>query len=257
MAVCEMCKTEYKKKKTTQRTCSKKCAQNLRNQEAGLGLSEERSCLECGAVWTVRKSNPKKFCNISCSQKWKMKQPGFKEKIYTQEVREKISESHLSLKYRNPEQYKRLCQQRSGRMLGGKNPSKNPITIEKGKQTKRINGTLHIWKGKRGGNGSLTEPQKLLASALAWEMEFPVHTSTTRGTGIATNYKLDIANPILKIGIEVDGKGHLSKKVMLKDAKKETVLSSLGWKVLRFTNQEVMTNLSAVLLEIESVIKAM
>lgn len=52
-------------------------------------------------------------------------------------------------------------------------------------------------------------------------------------------YKIDLANPDLKIAIEVDGPSHGSMKVKLADRKKVAWLEELGWKVLRFKNSEV------------------
>ena len=134
----------------------------------------------------------------------------------------------------------------------------NPKNIEKGKATKRANGTLNIWLGERGGNGKLTTPQIILACSLGWVTEFVICTGhhSYDGSGFPTNYKVDIANPVLKLAVEVDGLGHNSKKGKQLDKKKEGKLTSLGWKVLRVTNEEVMTNLSTVLLKIKKEIKA-
>lgn len=147
------------------------------------------------------------------------------------------------------------------------NPAKDPRVIEKMKQTKRINGTLHIWAGERGGNGTYTEPQMLLAATLGWEMEVAIPLAPhlpkgekreyTTANGWPTNYKLDIGNRTLKIGIEVDGRGHKWSEKLKKDKKKEDALKPLGWKVLHFTNEEIMTNLSMVLLEIKKEIRAL
>jgi hypothetical protein len=55
-----------------------------------------------------------------------------------------------------------------------------------------------------------------------------------------TCYKLDIAQPEKKIGIEVDGSGHQNPLARERDTKKEMALTQLGWRVLRFLNQEIM-----------------
>ncbi|MDO8691635.1 MAG: DUF559 domain-containing protein [Dehalococcoidia bacterium] len=96
----------------------------------------------------------------------------------------------------------------------------------------------------RGGNGrGPTEPQRLLAAALGWKMEVAVgipletrRTFSTRGS----NYKVDIGNSILKIAVEVDGASHFTKKIQATDARKTAILASLGWRVLRFSNQEIL-----------------
>jgi len=134
-----------------------------------------------------------------------------------------------------------------------RNPMDVLKIVEKGKSTKRANGTLHIWPGERGGNGKYTKAQMIIAIALGWPMEVAVPCAShlpvkqkknyCKENGFPTCYKVDVGNPILKIAIEVDGKKHCLKKQKKLDIKKEDKLIGLGWKVLRFTNEEVMENL--------------
>lgn len=56
-------------------------------------------------------------------------------------------------------------------------------------------------------------------------------------------YKIDVASPELKLGIEVDGRSHLLARRKAEDRRKEAVLQRLGWTVLRFTNREVTERL--------------
>lgn len=65
-----------------------------------------------------------------------------------------------------------------------------------------------------------------------------------RGSGYPSNYKLDIANPQVMLGIEVDGSSHTTVERQAQDAKKEEFLSGLGWTVLRFSNREVTEHLA-------------
>jgi hypothetical protein len=98
----------------------------------------------------------------------------------------------------------------------------------------------------RGGNGrGPSVPQAMLADALGWRMEFVVLTNEPRGSGYPSHYKIDIANPFAKIAIEVDGNSHSSLARRAQDEKKDSFLVSRGWLVLRFSNREVMENLSA------------
>jgi hypothetical protein len=62
------------------------------------------------------------------------------------------------------------------------------------------------------------------------------------GSGWPTHYKIDIANPKEMVAIEVDGHSHdcLSRKEQ--DARKDMFLTSKGWKVLRFSNQQIQEN---------------
>jgi very-short-patch-repair endonuclease len=86
------------------------------------------------------------------------------------------------------------------------------------------------------------------------KIEHAIPTSgCTKEAGIPPfSYKVDLADTDLKLAIEVDGKGHLRPRMKILDAKKTTVLSSLGWTVLRFTNEEVDRDLSGCLARIQS-----
>ena len=208
----------------------------------------------------------KKYCSPECtkiaaSQRMKNNPSGWAG-MHSKKSREKARIGiKIGWEKMEPEIKKRMALEASQRMLKN-NPSHNPKNIEKAKSTKRLNGTLHIWKGKRGGNGSLTAPQQLLACALGWPMEVTVKTTPTivpegrrrnylKKKNLPTCYKIDVANPELKIGIEVDGDGHKSKENTLIDQKKTKILRQKGWKILRFTNQEIMNNISKVLVEVK------
>ena len=108
----------------------------------------------------------------------------------------------------------------------------------------------------RCGNGSVTEPQRRLAEALAWEMETVIKTAEVRDKveSLPHNYKVDIGNPQLKIAIEVDGNSHRLIKRKLEDKLKTEVLSALGWSVLRFWNEEVMADTEAVVSKVKAFI---
>jgi hypothetical protein len=124
------------------------------------------------------------------------------------------------------------------------NPMHNPATRAK------VSATLREMGHKppvRGGNGTgPTEPQRLLAEALGWEMEVVVRPGQGRVRGgLPTHYKLDIAHPTLKIAVEIDGGSHGTLERREQDRRKEAWLRGEGWTVLRFSNQEVMADLEA------------
>ncbi len=79
------------------------------------------------------------------------------------------------------------------------------------------------------------------SSTLGWAMEVVVPTGRPRTEKFPTCYKLDIANPQLKIGVEVDGESHASRRAQ--DQKKDAFFASIGWTVLRFTNRQVAERL--------------
>ena len=122
------------------------------------------------------------------------------------------------------------------------NPMAIPLIVEKMKTTKRANGTLNVMACERGGNGRVSATQQLLALALGWQMEYAVSLGG-RFAGYPTCYKVNIANPVLKIAIEVDGASHHGSKAKERDAKKNCKLNQLGWTVLRFTNRQVNEDL--------------
>lgn len=57
------------------------------------------------------------------------------------------------------------------------------------------------------------------------------------------HYKIDIANPVKKIAVEVDGGSHSATRVREADERKDAFLTSHGWRVFRFSNREVMADL--------------
>lgn len=115
------------------------------------------------------------------------------------------------------------------------NPMKNPAVRSKVSRTMKAMGYAPT---VRGGNGhGMTVPERLMSEATG----LTPHTVTThrRPEGYPTHYKLDLADPAVKLAIEIDGGSHKSLKVRAADARKEEFLNGLGWTVLRFSNSEV------------------
>ena len=251
--VCPSCQKEFKHNYTKNpKYCSVQCKKEGRVKiyvkRIKLGQIKpkpifKKTCPVCNVKYKTKNKN-RKYCSREC--------------IYKDPVLNKIHSKNMK---KTNEKYK---DQIIERMINN-NPSKDPKVIEKGKNTKRIKGTLHIWSGERGRNGNITESHLLLASALGWKMEvaIPLAPDIPKGQkgkhlkelGFPTCYKVDIGNKKLKLAVEIDGKGHQWIKAKKKDKKKTKKLNQLGWKVLRFTNQEIMMDLSKVLLEIKKEIK--
>jgi hypothetical protein len=133
-----------------------------------------------------------------------------------------------------------MAKQSSERMKKN-NPMSNPENIEKMRQ--KLIGRTFL---SRGGNGKITPQQEQLFNLLGegWIMELPVLTEgyTGKEKSLPNCYKVDIGNPILKLLIEIDGRTHTTKKWKYLDKRKTEILTSLGWKILRFWNKEVTTN---------------
>jgi len=93
----------------------------------------------------------------------------------------------------------------------------------------------------RGGNGrGLTLAQSVLLEALGegWTAEYAVKTGLRQDSGYPTSYKVDIANPERMIAVEVDGETHRNPVQKQRDQKKQALLETLGWTVLRFSNRQ-------------------
>lgn len=97
---------------------------------------------------------------------------------------------------------------------------------------------------KRGGNGQLLPlPQLALLHALGegWIAEHAIKTYAGHRNGIYPNcYKVDIANPELKIAIEIDGYSHTTLERQDQDVKKMNYLAKLGWSVFRVSNEKAL-----------------
>lgn len=196
---------------------------------------QPRPCAWCGATIVLKPTDRarKKFCNPSCSAKWRMSQPEHKAKVHTPEVAKKRGEKKRAwFAAGSPEAE---AQRERFRRL---NPTDRPEVREKISRTLKA---MHHEPSVRGGNGhGLTGPQRMMLAALGpnWRAEYALSLGP-RKAGYPTHYKLDLANPALRIAIEVDGLSHHSRRHL--DAKKDTKLASLGWIVLRFSNQDILT----------------
>lgn len=134
--------------------------------------------------------------------------------------------------------------------------ARNPMRREEIRA--KVSTTLRAmaWKPPvHGGNGKgPTAPQLALAAALGWPMEQAIRTGTSgrEGAGYPSCYKVDIANPVLKVAIEVDGNSHNTEVGKARDAKKDAFLAGLGWRVLRFSNERVTEDLEGCVREVLS-----
>jgi len=104
----------------------------------------------------------------------------------------------------------------------------------------------------RGGNGTLTRQQEVVGNAINLPMEYAIPTGPVKDQfkSLPNSYKVDIADPLRMLAIEIDGATHNTKKWRFLDKRKTEVLNALGWSVLRFSNQRVDSDLEAVLKEI-------
>ena len=126
-----------------------------------------------------------------------------------------------------------------------KNPMRSPETRAKVSATLReIGHSPRV----RGGHGS----GPTIAESLAFQVLAPQgfvlqHVVRTGwGRGNATHYTIDVAHPVLKIAIELDGSSHQSLARKQSDARKDEFLRGQGWKVFRFSNEIALSSLATI-----------
>ena len=195
-------------------------------------------CSECGALSTFRtatqyytwKNKGRAHCSPACRDAF---------------VRRNSSE----IMARTNRQYA------SARMKE-RNPMRDASTRQKVSETLRA---MKHAPSVRGGNGhQMPVAQALLLSALGpgWVGEMVVRTGAKKGSGVPCHYKVDIGNAALKMCVEVDGGSHAALSRREQDNRKDSVLRSLGYEVLRFTNQQVAADMSACIRSIISKLRA-
>lgn len=195
-----------------------------------------RPCAWCDKMFTParpwsRKNGHQRFCNRSCSAKWRMAQPENVAKVHTPEVAARRGRSRAAWLAAGSEQALAEIAR-----IAALNPTTRPEVREK--ISRRLKSIGH-GPSVRGGNGrGLTEPQQQMLDALGptWVPEFALSLGP-RTPGYPTHYKLDLAQPELRVAIELDGNTHRSRRTL--DVKKDAKVASLGWTVLRFWNAEI------------------
>ena len=132
----------------------------------------------------------------------------------------------------------------SARMVTA-NPMHDPASRRRLSATMKRRGIRPIFNGGKG--HGLTTPQKTLLAALGpeWVAEHVVTTGLRRKSW-ARSYSLDIACPAQMLDVEVDGPSHLALKIREADRRRDAVLAMLGWRVLRVTNEEILSSVGEV-----------
>ena len=125
------------------------------------------------------------------------------------------------------------------------NPMHRDDNLERMRSTLKAMG--HAPRVRRGNGHGATEAESAIATALGWPTNVVVATRMPRDSGYPTNYKLDVGNSELKIGIEVDGPSHCALKRREQDRKKEDFLRGLGWIVLRVSNRQALEETSSTI----------
>ncbi len=70
-------------------------------------------------------------------------------------------------------------------------------------------------------------------------------------------YSIDFYCPRLKLGIEIDGMGHMSKRSKSKDKERQRFIESYKIRILRYMSADVYDDIDSVIEQIASEIKKM
>lgn len=134
------------------------------------------------------------------------------------------------------------------------NPMAEPEARAKMTQTMRAAG--HRPK-ERGGNGRAATKAEVLLQMLfisdGFVAQLPIKTPRPKEARYPWAYKPDLAHPGLMLAIEADGASHTGARRVL-DAKKDACLHGLGWTVLRFSNDTILTRADLVVETVSSTI---
>lgn len=173
----------------------------------------QKVCEHCGATYRAE-SRRRRFCSKKCASSRPERRRQMATTMRALRRRPDIVANHR-------------------KFLTEDNPYQRPGILAKAQTTLRRMGYPML----KGGWKAPTEPQKQLASLLEWPMEWPIPSPDP-----PRRYLIDVANPQLKIAIEVDGRSHSRQKVKEQDRKKTEFLEEQGWTVLRFWNHEILKN---------------
>ena len=123
------------------------------------------------------------------------------------------------------------------------NPMKDAKTRNKVSKTlKKIKHKPKVQGGN--GRGPTEYENLLLKELLKIDKSFvgnlvEVTSAYKKDYNCPNHYKIDIASKAHMIAIEVDGSSHSSLKVKECDKRKDQVLSLIGWRVLRLSNDQI------------------
>ncbi|TDE06836.1 UvrD-helicase domain-containing protein [Flavobacterium hiemivividum] len=142
------------------------------------------------------------------------------------------------------------------------------VDIGNVKDLDNVDGNTRSISGKKGfvtgGNNSHLLIEKAIAhrkeptvaEKILWnELKEQSLGSKFRQQHLIDNYIVDFVCLSKKLIVEVDGEYHLSEEQILLDQNRTNVLNDLGYKVIRFRNEEVVRSISKVLEAIRNVLE--
>lgn len=196
-----------------------------------------KHCEFCGKEFFVpdtKHGQRKRFCNTSCSAKWRNQTYG--PNLISDETKRKNAEI-LRNRWKDPEFRKKKTD-----YMKEHNPVYIPGVVEKSNKTKLQRGKLP--NNYKYGNGKLSEYESLVYNdliAAGFYYNYAINTRLARDAfpekRYAHSYKPDFTNIIDRLCIEIDGPNHIHTKEL--DMKKEECLQFLGFTVIRFTHEQI------------------
>lgn len=236
---CESCNSLFwaqKRGKATARFCTPECRGRAKRGKMPKRkkVRAPMTCTWCSKTVLLQPhlARDRKFCGRVCATAWWLQQPEHREACR----RGGTIAGRKGKGRPNPKARVRMLQN---------NPMYDPAI------SKKVGAALknRPFPAKRGGNGQpLPLQQQRLARALGWPTEVAVGIPRKIRAQYRTpkNYKIDIASKRHMIAVEVDGISHKALKVQEADRRKDLVLRSLGWNVLRFSNTIIRSSLPNV-----------
>lgn len=217
----------------------------------------KKICEKCGKEFECR-TKTQRFCSRSCAPRSKTMSEEARKKLsekvtynllHNEELRNKMREKVWNNKDRQNESSSRM-------------KTNNPMYKEEYKN-KMIN-TLHTTQKNHFnncGNGHISYVESLLLEdlrLLGFEYNKAINTKLARekfpNNRYPNHYKPDFVNENIKLCIEIDGTNHRKPKDVVRDKKKELCLEYLGYKTVRFTNEEVINSYTSVINSIKEVV---
>lgn len=176
----------------------------------------------------------KRFCNTSCSAKWRNKT--FGPNLISEETKRKNAEI-LSNRWKDPKFRKKKTD-----YMKEHNPVYIPGVVEKSNKTKLQRGNLP--NNYKYGNGKLSKYESIVYDdlvAAGFYYNYAINTKLARDAfpekRYSHCYKPDFTNIIDRLCIEIDGPNHVHTKES--DMKKEECLQFLGFTTIRFTHEQI------------------
>lgn len=199
-------------------------------------LDNDFICPVCGGIVDRAGASGYLCCSDSCGAKWRYMVYGVTEN------QRKASSNNLKILWQDEEYRKRKSLESHNRMLEN-NPVYMEGVVEKAKRTRELNGSFT--NNFLYGNGKMTPHEEKMRELLPSNFLYNYAISTAKARKefperhYSMNYKPDFVDLEKKLCIEVDGNNHKLKKIKALDKKKDECLNFLGYRVIRFTHEDI------------------